>query len=319
MGLEVATWISQLVATNPLAGDKKNQGDDHFRLLKTVIQNTLPNADRPFRFPEIVSKNANYNIVEADDNKVIFCDVSAGSITLTLPVGLSYDGWQVTIIKGTNDANPVFISGTVFTPVGSVAKVRASVPWSETRILWNGGAFQKMTPVGELPPGTPIPHVGGAVPAGFVQCLGQSFLRADYPELFASLGTTWGAADGTHFSLPNLADRFLAGAGVSYALGATGGANNVTIAQANLPNYTLPKTLALNDPGHSHVQNHQLVTFAAGGGSIMSVATPGGNAWSTGSNATGMSLTGDTQSGGSGTALDVRPLFTAVNFLLRLC
>jgi len=43
MGLEAATYISQLVATNPVgATDPKSQGDDHLRLLKSVLQNTLP-------------------------------------------------------------------------------------------------------------------------------------------------------------------------------------------------------------------------------------------------------------------------------------
>jgi hypothetical protein len=43
MGLEAATYISQLVATNPVgATDPRSQGDDHLRLLKTTLQNTFP-------------------------------------------------------------------------------------------------------------------------------------------------------------------------------------------------------------------------------------------------------------------------------------
>lgn len=43
MGLEAATYISQLVATNPVgATDPRSQGDDHLRLVKLVLQNTLP-------------------------------------------------------------------------------------------------------------------------------------------------------------------------------------------------------------------------------------------------------------------------------------
>jgi len=38
MGLETATYISQLVATNPLATDPISQGDDHLRLIKSVLQ-----------------------------------------------------------------------------------------------------------------------------------------------------------------------------------------------------------------------------------------------------------------------------------------
>lgn len=44
MGLESATFISQLVSTNPVgATDQKSQGDDHLRLIKSVLQSTFPN------------------------------------------------------------------------------------------------------------------------------------------------------------------------------------------------------------------------------------------------------------------------------------
>ena len=42
MGLESATYVSQLVTTNPTSTDPKSQGDDHLRLIKTVLQNTFP-------------------------------------------------------------------------------------------------------------------------------------------------------------------------------------------------------------------------------------------------------------------------------------
>lgn len=46
MGLESATYISQLVATNPVgATDPKSQGDDHLRLLKSVLQSSFPNIN----------------------------------------------------------------------------------------------------------------------------------------------------------------------------------------------------------------------------------------------------------------------------------
>jgi len=38
MGLETATYISQLTATNPTTSDPVSQGDDHLRLIKSVLQ-----------------------------------------------------------------------------------------------------------------------------------------------------------------------------------------------------------------------------------------------------------------------------------------
>ena len=45
MALESATYISGLVDTNPSGSDSISQGDDHLRLIKSVLKNTLPNAD----------------------------------------------------------------------------------------------------------------------------------------------------------------------------------------------------------------------------------------------------------------------------------
>ena len=38
MGVESATYISELVPANPLAGDAVGEGDNHLRMLKTVLQ-----------------------------------------------------------------------------------------------------------------------------------------------------------------------------------------------------------------------------------------------------------------------------------------
>lgn len=45
MPLEVATWINDLVSSNPVgATDTKAEGDDHLRLIKTALKNTFPLA-----------------------------------------------------------------------------------------------------------------------------------------------------------------------------------------------------------------------------------------------------------------------------------
>lgn len=48
MGLESTTTISGLVATNPVGGtDPVSEGDDHIRLLKTVLKTTFSNVNAP--------------------------------------------------------------------------------------------------------------------------------------------------------------------------------------------------------------------------------------------------------------------------------
>lgn len=43
MGLESGTYIDSLVVTNPTTSDKRRQGDDHLRLIKSTLKNTFPN------------------------------------------------------------------------------------------------------------------------------------------------------------------------------------------------------------------------------------------------------------------------------------
>ena len=45
MALESATYVSGLVEANPPGTDVISQGDNHIRLIKTVLKNTFPNAD----------------------------------------------------------------------------------------------------------------------------------------------------------------------------------------------------------------------------------------------------------------------------------
>ncbi len=51
MGLESATYIDGLNASNPVhATDQVSQGDDHLRLIKSVLLNTFPNLDGAVNF-----------------------------------------------------------------------------------------------------------------------------------------------------------------------------------------------------------------------------------------------------------------------------
>lgn len=59
--------------------------------------------------------------------------------------------------------------------------------------------------------GTVYDTARATAPDGFLLCFGQSLLRSAYPALFTAIGTTYGAADGTHFSLPDCRGRVVAG------------------------------------------------------------------------------------------------------------
>ncbi len=64
-----------------------------------------------------------------------------------------------------------------------------------------------------LPAGSIIAWGGAAAPVGWLQCDGDVIIRATYAALFAAIGTTFGAGNGsTTFSIPDLQNRIPYGA-----------------------------------------------------------------------------------------------------------
>ena len=77
-----------------------------------------------------------------------------------------------------------------------------------------------------IPVGTVVMFTAAEPPAGYLKCDGAAVGRETCPELFAAIGTTFGAGDGeTTFNLPNLIGRF-----------AEGSATPGTVKEAGLPN-----------------------------------------------------------------------------------
>lgn len=74
---------------------------------------------------------------------------------------------------------------------------------------------------------------------GWMLCQGQSLLRSAYPRLFAAIGTTYGATDSTHFSLPNLKGRVIVGVDPGDTqfdtVGEVGGAKTHTLTVNEIP------------------------------------------------------------------------------------
>jgi hypothetical protein len=73
-----------------------------------------------------------------------------------------------------------------------------------------------------MPTATIISNVSSTVPSGFLYCNGQVVSRTTYARLFASIGTTYGAGDGsTTFGVPNFLGCFLRGSGAQTTGGVT--------------------------------------------------------------------------------------------------
>jgi hypothetical protein len=63
-----------------------------------------------------------------------------------------------------------------------------------------------------VPPGmVQIWPCSSAIPTGWLECDGSSLDRTTYAALFAAIGTTYGAADGSTFKIPDFRGGFLRG------------------------------------------------------------------------------------------------------------
>lgn len=79
-----------------------------------------------------------------------------------------------------------------------------------------------------IPIGVVQAFAGNTVPDGWLLCDGSAVSRTDYADLYAVIGDTYGAGDGTStFNLPDLTDKFIQG-------NATSGTEH----SAGLPNIT---------------------------------------------------------------------------------
>jgi len=189
----------------------------------------------------VVTTNQGFTSLAAmDSQSVSFVAPSTNDAGCTLNVdGL---GAKPIAIDSSGTAIPagVLVAGTVYqvTYYNSVGQFR----------LWNLYANPFNIPIagGMDYWGPSAPNSNFALPAG------QAISRATYATLFAIVGTTYGAGDGsTTFNLPDKTGRVsamkeaiatrltAAGGGVDGAtMGAAGGAQTKTLVTANLPPYT---------------------------------------------------------------------------------
>lgn len=98
-------------------------------------------------------------------------------------------------------------------------------------------------PGADMPVGTSIEGYWSAAPLGFALEDGTVYLRATYPALFTAIGTTYntGGETASQFRVPDSRGRAQVGksaAGTFATLGATGGAETVTLSVAEIPSHS---------------------------------------------------------------------------------
>lgn len=139
MPLEVATFLSQLVASNPPGSDQKFQGDNHIRLMKAVLQATFPNASKAFYFPtSVAAKTLTYTVLPADAGKTIPMNAAGGALTVNLPAsGSIWDGFEVAIVKtDAVPANLVTIDGDASDPINGALTITLWQQYQAILLRW---------------------------------------------------------------------------------------------------------------------------------------------------------------------------------------
>jgi hypothetical protein len=143
-----------------------------------------------------------------------FTFVSAGANTGAATININSIGAKAITKNGTTP----LVAGDIAS--GYVAEV-----------VYDGTQFQLSNPV------ITIPAIPDAIPTGVITMSSDSI---------ASVPSGWYLFDGAN-STPDLRDRFIVGAGSTYAVSATGGSAN-----AFLVSHTHTATSTVTDPGHTH-------------------------------------------------------------------
>ena len=174
---------------------------------------------------EIYHQNAGAKIVTTTYNSVAYYALhfNAMSAVDVLFDGIRYDQDFVPILiqDASGYATSTISAGELYarllypilTSPSLVGAPTAPTPASSsngTAIATTAFVKNQISPV--MPVGTVIYSAASTAPSGFIICDGRALNRTSYPALFAVIGTTYGAGDGsTTFNLPDLRGEFIRG------------------------------------------------------------------------------------------------------------
>jgi microcystin-dependent protein len=201
-------------------------------------------------------------------------------------------------------ANPIAVPGTV------VASGSLTTPGGAQGVQGlQGSSAADVNPVGTI-----LMYGSTTAPAGWMVCDGSAISRATYPALYALIGTSFGAGDGsTTFNLPDLRGRVGVGAGqgaslTNRVLAASGGEEAHVLSIAELAAHTH------SDAGHTHPlsvsQNWQARLLAVSAGSESIAGYP-----VTSNTGTGVASLANTGSNGAHNTMQP---FVVVAFIIKV-
>jgi microcystin-dependent protein len=146
---------------------------------------------------------------------------------------------------------------------------------------------------------------GATIPAGLISMWSGSI---------GSIPSGWYLCDGSN-GTPNLTDRFIIGAGSSYAVNGTGGVSSVTLTTNNMPSHTHTATSTVTDPGHTHTIPRTEVITGSGPNAIEDGPVVG--SYTVPSAVTGITVATTLATAGSGTSFSILNPYYALAFIQK--
>jgi len=245
------------------------------------------------------------------------------TISITKPtVGGSENTWGATVNTALDDVVDVLNGNTASTPdltAGSwkVGGTAVTSNAADLNIL-SGAAAAGVT-------STEFGYLDGVTSAIQTQITSSLFPVGGiilWSGSTASIPSGWVLCDGSN-STPDLRDRFVVGAGSTYAVDATGGESSVTLATSQIPAHnhsaSSSSSTTINDSGHSHsiptvsTTGSGSIIGSRDSGTALTVNTNSATTGITASTSTSTSI-GNTGGGGSH---ENRPPYYALAYIMK--
>ncbi len=123
-------------------------------------------------------------------------------------VPANLDAASVTIREIAVSPNGITLSSPSALAANYTITLPTGLPASTSALVVSPTGAASFSPGSNVPAGSVIMFGGSSAPAGYLLCDGTSYLRSSQPTLFAVINTAYGAADGTHFNVPDFRGIF---------------------------------------------------------------------------------------------------------------